>query len=92
MKSIVEINEKEYADRKLEAAKTILPVMMSQLSMEYMQDTRKRASVIYNAVAIANEMLREIGFVPTGASANPEKNTDRTAIRKLSEMLGDDED
>ena len=92
MKPIIELSEKEYADRKLEASKTILPVMMSQLSMEYMQDTRKRASVIYNAVAIANEMLREIGYVQEGASAEPEKNTDRTAIRKLSEMLGSDED
>ena len=55
-----------------------------------MRDVRKRASVIYNSVAIAGEMLSEVGLYPEGKNADISHES--TAIRKLSDILDSDED
>lgn len=120
------ISEEEYFDKKLEIAKNLLPQMVAKVTEEFMQDVRKRASLLYNCHAIAEDMLKELGFYvedspktlanPAGikrrsigpdkavsvsdippkikprVATNPMEMTqtdvgDRTAIRKLSEML-----
>ena len=90
MKIRVELSHKEYLEKKLEAAKEIIPILMSQQSNEYMRDVRKRASVIYNSVALAGEMLSEVGLYPEGKNADISHES--TAIRKLSDILDSDED
>jgi hypothetical protein len=90
MKIRVELSHKEYLEKKLEAAKEIIPVLMSQQSNEYMRDVRKRASVIYNSVAIAGEMLSEVGLYPEGKITSVDHES--TAIRKLSDIMDSNED
>ena len=90
MQKLYELDEKEFLLKKLEAAKEILPVLLSQHPPEYVIDVKKRSSVIYNCVSIASDLLNEVGFIVKGASkAVPEE--DRTAIRKLEDILKEDQ-
>tara|TARA_Y100000590_G_C15447546_1_gene911376 strand:- start:372 stop:662 length:291 start_codon:yes stop_codon:yes gene_type:complete len=91
MKEYLELEEKEYMEKQLKTAQAILPILVSQQSIEYMTDVRKRASVIYNGVAIAGEVLKEVGFIKKGMNPNGENAEDRTAIRKLSEILQEEQ-
>lgn len=117
------ISEEEFFEKKLEIAKNLLPQMVAKVTEEFMQDKRKRASLLYNCSAISEDMLNELGFFiedspktlanPAGVkrrTLGPADNNvppkiasssaptpigettvtdvgNRTAIRKLSEML-----
>jgi len=118
----IEVSEEEYYDKKLEIARNLLPAMVAKVTEEYLQDKRKRASLLYNCVAISGDLLTEMGITmeqppkllggdnPRTTIKNPniqdrrtpqspverpaahadQTSTDignRTAIRKLSEML-----
>ncbi|MBD66856.1 MAG: hypothetical protein CME62_16760 [Halobacteriovoraceae bacterium] len=85
------ISEKDYIEKKLEVAKNLLPTMVGQQTEAYVQDPRKRESLIYNCVAISDHLLREIGFCVSGSQAREATDIhNKTAIRKLSEMLNED--
>lgn len=120
MKGIA-VSEEEYYEKKLEVAMNLLPQLVAKVSEEYLQDKKKRASLIYNCCAISEDLLYEVGItiekpprllggeaaktnivknpniqdkrsitLPPASSLKEETSTDignRTAIRKLSEML-----
>ena len=95
---VLKIDEKEYMLKKLEVAKHLLPTMVGQHTEEYMIDVRKRASLIYNCVAISDHLLREVGYrCASGAGAKKiktepssgEEPGDTTAIRELGQFLKD---
>ncbi len=91
MKKYIEIERSEYIYKKLDAAKEILPVLIAQHSMDYITDVRKRASLVYNSVAMANELLEEAGLVIKGEPVrSKDPGEEVTAIRKLSELLKED--
>lgn len=92
MKKTVKLTDKEFLDRQLATAQTILPVLIGHQSIEFMTDVRKRASVIYNSVAMAGEVMKEVGFVNDVDDQQDGNPQERTAIRKLSELLGSEED
>jgi len=88
MARICEIKEKEYLDKKFEAAKQIIPVMLTQYPPEYVIDPKKRASLIFNGVSIAENLLQELGYRIAGAPvSNRPPGQDSTAIRKLGDMF-----
>ena len=136
MKGIA-VSEKEYYDKKLEIARSLLPAMVNKVTEEYLVDKRKRASLLFNCVSISEDLLTEMGIriekppkllggdsakkpqktqskpnLPVNRTVNPtirdkreesstskttilnqsDKTEDignKTAIRKLSEMLPD---
>ncbi len=90
MKKLVKLTNKEYLDRQLATAQTILPVLLGYQSIDFISDVRKRGSVIYNSVAMAGEVLKEVGFTTDEIQESGGDLQDRTAIRKLSELLGSD--
>lgn len=90
MKKYQPINREDYYTKKLDTAKEILPILISQHSMDYITDVRKRASLIYNSVAIADELLDEVGFTIEGEEIRKKSTDEVTAIRKLSELLKED--
>ncbi|MFT6632590.1 MAG: hypothetical protein ACJAS4_002554 [Bacteriovoracaceae bacterium] len=91
MKKYYEIDEYDFLEKKLSAAKEILPLLISQQATDYTTDVRKRASLIYNCVAIAGDLLDEVGFVVKGTDlSDKDPDHERTAIRKLSELLKED--
>lgn len=95
MARLCEISEKEYLDRKFEAAKEVLPTMLDKVDIAYITDVRKRGSLIFNTCAIADHLLQELGYRVKGnatAASMGQAEQDSTGIRKLSEMLLDDAD
>ena len=92
MPRLCEIREKEYLDKKFEAAKEILPVMLEKVDISYITDVRKRGSLIFNSVMVADHLLQELGYRIKGqASGSHQKpGQDATAIRNLGEMLKDE--
>ncbi|MDP7321832.1 MAG: hypothetical protein QF441_14590 [Bacteriovoracaceae bacterium] len=92
-KNNIELDKKEYLEKKLNVAKEILPILLAQKSLDYITDVRKRGSLVYNTVAIADHLLIEVGFSQKGETASHrDSNEDRTAIRKLSELLKEDKE
>ena len=92
MKKMVKLTDKEFLDRQLATAQTILPVLIGHQSIEFISDIRKRGSVIYNSVAMAGEVMKEVGFTTEEIQTNGGDLQERTAIRKLSELLGSESD
>lgn len=89
MPRICEIKEKEYLDKKFEAAKEIIGVMLSQHPPEYTIDARKRGSLIFNTCAIADDLLQELGYRVAGKKVSKNPN-EMTAMRKLEDILVED--
>lgn len=87
MPRLCEVKEKEYLDKKFEAAKEILPVMLDKVDVAYITDIRKRGSLIYNTVAVADHLLQELGYRVRGSESAKGKTDEATAIRKLEDML-----
>lgn len=87
MARLCEIKEKEYLDKKFEAAKEILPVLLDKVDSAYITDVRKRGSLIFNSVAVADHLLQELGYRVKGSSTSQAPDQESTAIRKLSDML-----
>lgn len=90
MPRLCEIREKEYLDKKFEAAKEILPVMLNKVDVAYINDVRKRGSLIFNAVAVADHLLQELGYRIKGQATAQGQSQEATAIRKLGDMLKED--
>ncbi len=82
------IDEKEYLEKKLQTAQSVLPTLLGLHSIEYIIDNRKRASLIFHSLAIAEDVMREIGY--TSSTAQSQSTEELTAIRKLSDMLKKD--
>lgn len=58
----IQIEEEEYYEKRLEVAQNLLPQMVAKVSQEFMLDTRKRASLIYNCVSISEDLMKEAGI------------------------------
>jgi hypothetical protein len=88
MKKYYEIDEYDFLEKKLSAAKEILPLLISQQATDYTTDVRKRASLIYNCVAIAGDLLDEVGFVVKGTDlSDKDPDHERTALSKVRELF-----
>lgn len=87
MARICEIKEKEYLDKKFEAAKEILPVLLNSVSQEYISDKKKRESLVYNSTIIADTLLRELGYRFKGQPKQIEEEYDITAINEINDLI-----
>lgn len=87
MEKIVELTGKEFLEKRFEAAKEILPMLLNKNDLEYIVDSRKRTSLIFHAVKIADNLLAEVGYTFKGSENQIQNNEDLTAIRKLSDLL-----
>lgn len=96
MNNLIELDEKDYMEKKFQAAKEILPTLLSQYPPEYVIDKKKRGSVIYNCVAIAGALLDEVGYIPKGKphflGGGEDDSEDKTAIRNLGDLLKEDQE
>lgn len=75
----MKISEKEYLEKKLNIAKEVLPTLLSGVDHDaFIADPRKRASLVYKSGALADALLREIGFESDQLS-NQSKPADSSA-------------
>ena len=84
MPRICEIKEKEYLDKKFEASKEILTVLLSQHSTDYIIDRKKRGSLIFHTCAIADDLLQELGYRVNGKK---KKDDSAEGIKALEAMF-----
>lgn len=89
MPRICEIKEKEYLDKKFDAAKGIVIALLQQHPPEYVIDVKKRGSLIFNTCAVAEHLLQELGYRVAGKKVSQDP-TEMTAMRKLEDIFTTD--
>lgn len=84
----IKISEKDYQEKLFEVAKTLLPSMVDKQTEAYLVDRKKRGSLVFNCVAVAQHLLEELGYEDSDSDVIP--GQDQTAIRNLNDILSED--
>lgn len=81
----IKISAEDYQEKLFDVAKTLLPSMVDKQTESYLVDRKKRGSLVFNCVAVAQHLLEELGYedTDTGVIAGE----DQTTIRNLNDIL-----
>ena len=86
----MKIDEKEYLEKKLSIAKEILPVLLSKVDADaFIADPLKRGSLVYKSSALADHLLKEIGYELGRISSpvsHPKASQEKTGMLKLDDL------
>ena len=83
------IDEKEYLEKKLSIAKEVLPVLLSKVDADaFIADPLKRGSLVYKSSAIADHLLKEVGYELSRqpSTSQPKASHDKTGMIKLDDL------
>lgn len=83
------IDEKEYLEKKLSIAKEVLPVLLSKVDADaFIADPLKRGSLVYKSSAIADHLLKEVGYELSRQPSTPQPKAshDKTGMIKLDDL------
>lgn len=59
----MKVLRKEYLEKKLSIAKSILPTLLNKVDSDaFIADPLKRGSLVYKSGALAEALLRELGY------------------------------
>lgn len=84
----MKITEKEYLEKKLAVAMEVLPVLLSKIDSDaYIADPLKRGSLVYKSSALAEHLLKEIGYeLSAVATANQTASQEKTGMLNLNDL------
>lgn len=83
----MKISEKEYLEKKLQVASQILPALLDKIDADaFIADPLKRGSLVYKSNALAESMLKEIGYVIGIPSVKQKLNHDKTSVIDLEQL------
>lgn len=59
----MKISKKEYLEKKLSIAKRVLPTLLDKVDSDaFIADPLKRGSLVYKSGALADALLKEVGY------------------------------
>lgn len=83
----MKISEKEYLEKKLSVAKEVLPILLGKVDADaFIADPLKRGSLVYKSSALADHLLKELGYEQDTPSVVRAASQEKTGMINLDEL------